>query len=228
MKDSWPVEMIHTYAQNPLLIISLLAVTLNCPLSVVAQADRSAPWINDFLGRGSGGGSRYNPIKSRMGIEVNAQNQTVSDQALKDLDSFTNPADRRMIALAITRLSTSLSRSGSLATHDRVLDISIALEVLYQLDAPEITYKLSTRAGWYLGCNANERLQIGKTMRDLYGFRSDIAHGRGVKKSDLDRIHDQALSITRDTLLKHLSRGRPPDKPYWDKIVMGHENPSKH
>ena len=180
----------------------------------------------DFLGyRGSIG--TYYDQKSWIGTEISAQNRRVSEQALTDLDSLA-AADRDRLVLALTRLSTSLSRSGTLVAQDRVLDISIALEVLYQIES-ELTYKLATRAGWYLGSSTNERVQIGKTIRDFYGFRSDIVHGRRTRKSDLDHgIHGQAFNIARDTLLKHLSNRRLPDKPYWDEIVMGDEKPSKH
>ena len=173
----------------------------------------------DFLGyRGSIG--TYYDQKSWIGTEISAQNRRVSEQALTDLDSLAT-ADRDRLVLALTRLSTSLSRSSTLAAQDRVLDISIALEVLYQIQS-ELTYKLATRAGWYLGSNTNERVQIGKTIRDFYGFRSDIVHGR---KSDLAHgIHGQAFNIARDTLLKHLSSRRLPDKSYWDEIVMGTKN----
>ena len=37
---------------------------------------------------------------------------------------------------------------------------TVVLETMYGLDAPEITYKLGTRAGWYLGTNGEERIEI--------------------------------------------------------------------
>lgn len=223
VNDSWPVETILTYVHDPLSIIALLAVTLNCPLPVLAQTERAAPWVYDFLGYRGSIGTCYDQKSWRGTTEISEQNRRVSEQALTDLDSLA-AADRDRLVLALTRLSTSLSRSGTLAAQDRVLDISIALEVLYQIQS-ELTYKLTTRAGWYLGSNTNERVQIGKTIRDFYGFRSDIVHGR---KSDLAHgIHGQVFNIARDTLLKHLSSRRLPDKPYWDEVVMGDEKPSK-
>ena len=184
--------------------------------------------MDDFLDRPGGGGTHFDPenrIGPRKGTEVSAQNQGVSEQALNDWDSFAT-ADRESMSLAITRLSTSLSRSGTLAEHDRVLDISIALEILYKLDNGEITYKLSTRAGWYLGKEANERLQIRKTISDFYGLRSAIVHGAQDKRSNREsETHNQALDIARKTLLMHLARGSMPGNQHWPEIVMGKENP---
>ena len=227
LKDPYPVEWVLTYNHNPLLLIALIAITLNRPLSVVANALRAAPWVGDFLDQRGGGGSYFDPenrIDPRKGTEVNAQDQKSCEQALKDWDSFAD-SDRDTLALAITRLSTSLSRSGTLAGQDRVLDISIALEILYKLDRSEITYKLSTRAGWYLGNHASERLRVRKIISDFYGFRSAIIHSGRTKKSDRNgEIHSQALDIARKTLLKHLSTGSVPSDQHWNEIVMGQEN----
>ena len=192
--------------------------------------------MDDFLDRPGGDGTyvdlenREVPFsqffaESRRATGVSAQNQGVSTQALKDWDSFA-AADRNSLFLAIRRLSASLSRSGSLAGQDRILDISIALEILYKLSGGEITYKLATRAGWYLGNEACERLRIKKTLSDFYGFRSAIVHGRRVKKSG-DEVRKQAFDIARKTLLRHLANGNMPDDQHWSGIVMGGENQDK-
>lgn len=232
LEDPWPIETVYTYSNyNPFTLIALLGIALNYPLRIVANALRAASWVDDFLDRPSGNGTYFYPenrIDPIKGIEVTAQNQKTIEKALKDWKCFAN-ADRNSLILAITRLSASLSRSGTFAEQDKVLDISIALEILYRLDRNEITHKLSTRAGWYLGSDASERLQIKKTISDFYGFRSAIIHGRRINKSDRNsNIRGQVFDIARETLLKHLSGGNMPDDQNWNKIVMGQKNLDKN
>ena len=230
-KDPGPVKTIPTCDHDPILLIALLAVTLNCPLSVVANTRRAATWVDDFLNQLDAGGSYFdtgNRINSRRGVEVSVENERCAEQVLKDWETLAD-GDRDALALAITHLSTSLSRGGLLAQQDRVLDISIALEILYRLDRDEIAYKLSTRAGWYLGSDASERLRIRKTLSDFYGFRSAIVHGRHDNKSARNReIYGQAFDIARKTLLKHLAKGSVPSDQQWNETVMGQVNANKH
>ena len=227
LKDPYPVEMILTCNHNPLLLVALLTVTLNHPLTLLANTLRAMPWVEDFL-HVRGGSCSYFAAEDRLGshnlAEPNAEIRQVAEQVFRDWGSLSS-ADRDTLALAITRLSTSLSRSGMLAAQDRVLDISIALEILYRLDHGEITYKLSTRAGWYLGNDIDERLRIRKAISDFYSSRSAIVHGGKATESGPDRhAHVPALETARKTLLKHLARGSVPDEPDWPKIVMGIEN----
>ena len=76
--------------------------------------------------------------------------------------------DRERLGLAIRRLAALPSRVGRFSTEDRLLDTAIALETMYSLDAPEITYKLGTRAGHYLGTNEEERMEIFRKVKDFY------------------------------------------------------------
>lgn len=229
LEDEWPVETIFTYNHNSFLIIPLLAIILNHPLRIIARTLRSAPWIENFLGRPAWEGVTFYvlgnsiaPLKKAM---IKAEDQKTNEKALKGLESFTGTEQSRL-SLAIMRLSTSLSRSGPFVEQDKVLDISIALEILYKLDKNEITYKLSTRAGWYLGRNASERLQTKKTIGDFYGLRSAIIHGREDKNNE--KIYSQAFDIAKKTLLKHLSRKNIPSDENWNKIVMGQQDLDKY
>ena len=121
------------------------------------------------------------------------------------------------------------SSSYQFATH-RVLDVSIALEILYQLGHLEITYKLSTKAGWYLGNDFGDRVETRNAISKFYSLRSQIIHGgmakRGRKQKrsgaeDDRRIRDKAFDVARTTLLQYLERGKVPAEQDWSEIVMG-------
>ncbi len=79
---------------------------------------------------------------------------------------------------------------------ERVLEIAIALEVFYQIDGSELTYKLSTRAVHLLGSPV-DRVDRFKTVPELYRNPSDIVHGtaslsRNKQRNfteDTERVH---------------------------------------
>ena len=114
LKDPYPVEMILTCNHNPLLLVALLTVTLNHPLTLLANTLRAMPWVEDFL-HVRGGSCSYFAAEDRLGshnlAEPNAEIRQVAEQVFRDWGSLSS-ADRDTLALAITRLSTSLLRSG--------------------------------------------------------------------------------------------------------------------
>ena len=242
LTDPDPMKIELANDRAPRLVVALLSVVLGRSLPVVASTFKSALWIDDFLDRVGGGGTSYDP-EGRIGSidrsAVSVEDKATAERAIGDWDSFAK-LERETLALAIARLSTSLSRRSSwaipnLAVDDRVLDVSIALEILYSLDSLEITHKLSTRAGWYLGIGADDRLRIRKLVTDFYGLRSDVIHGgRGRKKArkrisgNLKReLQGEAYGIARATVLEHLKRGCMPDDRQWNEIVMDYVPPTK-
>ena len=127
--------------------------------------------------------------------------------------------DRHQLGLAIRRLAALSSRIGRLGTEDRILDTAIALETMYGVDGSEITYKLKTRAGYFLGNDAHERMEIFDKVNYFYKARSAIVHGPSGRRRRIDR--KKALSdgygIARETLQKLLHEGCAPD---WNGLVM--------
>ena len=52
---------------------------------------------------------------------------------------------------------------------DRILDIAVALEVLYGLKGGELTHNLSTRAAYLLGCGSAGRVDVFEAVQELRG-----------------------------------------------------------
>ena len=147
LSDPYPVETKLVFDHNPLLLVALMAVTLQRPLWILFNTLRAEPWVEDFLNVEGGGGSFFpspTQLEPQTFPEPDPEAVEITERAFRQWDLLPN-ADRAVLALAITRLSESLSRTGMLAEQDRVLDVSIALEILYRLDHLEITYKLSSR-----------------------------------------------------------------------------------
>ena len=125
------------------------------------------------------------------------------------------------VNLVISRLVSSVSRDGRgfFWIQDGILDISIALEIMYETDGPGITRKLSERAGNFLGSNTEEFIEKRDKVRNFYGVRSYIVHGDDEDESpDFEQAFDDGYGVGRNTLFKLLCRGNRPD---WDNLVMG-------
>ena len=178
-----------------------------------------------FADQGGGGGyiDRGRMASNLMAAEVDVFARSQAKQAVADWMPMRS-ADRDSTDQAVRRISVSMARSGMLAESDRVLDIAIALEILYRLDRGEIVHKLSTRAAWYLEGTADkrERIKICDSIRKFYKMRSAIVHGRSAKKRVVDReVRAEAFEIAKRTLTKHLSRKSVPDDSVWKTIEMG-------
>ena len=130
--------------------------------------------------------------------------------------------NRRQLDLAIWRLAASNSRIGRFGTEDRIIDTAIALEILYGLDGTEITHKLKTRAAFFLGEDAKERIEISRKVSRLYEVRSNAVHGETKRKKRLSleeraQALDDGFHIARETLIKLLREKSTPD---WNTIVF--------
>ena len=126
---------------------------------------------------------------------------------------------RDVIDLAIRRLAASFTRGGPFSAEDRILDVSIALEIMYGPIKHKLTHQLATRAKCLLGQGTERRGWISARVKSFYEVRSAIVHGQKKIKGGRDTI-DKALEDGRDlaclTLAELLSRGPVRD---WDKLM---------
>ena len=102
------------------------------------------------------------------------------------------------LAVAIRRINLMVDQErGS----DRVLDLCIILEALFQLgdEKTELSYRLSMRTAHFVGMSPVERRDTFDTVKAGYGLRSKIAHGSVASADDtsaqenLERVVFQAL-----------------------------------
>ena len=135
--------------------------------------------------------------------------------------------DRDRLELSLGRLVSSERRNlGRFRYEDRLLDIAVALEVLFGLQGGELTHKLSVRAAHLLGDSGEERLAVYESVQRLYKERSRIVHGsrprlrRGGKQTDTEDTVEDAYQLGRTALLKILARGSFPD---WTRLTLAAE-----
>ena len=123
------------------------------------------------------------------------------------------------LAPVVARLAEALARDGRYAAEDKILDVAIALERMYELDGGELTHKLRTRSSWFLGRDAEDRVLVMKSVAEFYGVRSEIVHSRKRKLSPerYRKAFDTGFDIAARTLFKLLNDGPPSD---WGRLVI--------
>ena len=118
-------------------VIELLSLFSGLPFQIVAHHSRAEQWFYDLLGDGFDLGSHYfrrSPVDSDpgRGKEIDDEKRKPFQETVKLWAKFADE-DRRRARLVASRLSGAVSRKGSLALEDRILDVAIALEILYSM-----------------------------------------------------------------------------------------------
>ena len=203
------------------LLVDLLSIAMGVPLLSRTLYVRLAEWIEEMDPNFGAGTLVSGGYRSDVWPEGHNPSKDDIDSFLKLALGWHTKEDKTdALKLAIRRLAASVSRPGGrFGQEDRILDVAIALEIMYELDTPEITYKLKTRAGYFLGKNPEERMGIVAKVDHFYDARSAIAHGlrrKGPNISFEDALAD-GFGLARETLLKLLCEGIPPD---WNLFVM--------
>ena len=138
-----------------------------------------------------------------------------------------NSAHYRDCAPIIARLAEALARSGRFQTEDKILDVAIALERMYELAGGEISFKLKTRAACFLETGTAGRVRVFREVGEFYDVRSAIVHKRRMKKQpSAQTIADaftRGFEVARRSVVKLLRDGPPQD---WNAMVLAGTEPS--
>ena len=204
-------------------ILHLLSVTTQMPMiprSTFENVDRWMEGISYNFNIGSGE-IGYPDQGTRNGqAEMSQDDEEIFLRLIHGWQNYQGKSNE--LDIAIRKLAGSYYRAGIFQRNveDAILDIATALEVLYQLDNPEITYKLATRAGCLIGTGPEDRFQTFEKARNFYGVRSRLIHGGSAPQNvSLEQARSDGSELVMKTLLELLRRGRPPSN--WDKLVMG-------
>ena len=133
-------------------------------------------------------------------------------------------------AAIVARMAESRARTGPFAYQDRILDVAIALEQMYEVDPGEISFKLRARAAYFLADNSTQRKRIFRQVRDVYNLRSALVHSRRPSKKSkklltpqhMTETFETGFALARDSLMKLLDQG-PPEG--WDELVISADHP---
>ena len=219
------VEHTEIFFQQAVVFLELLAVAHTTPVLRLAMLPQC---IKHSAGQLLGGVSRSGSFSQGRSAQGFNGFEVCPELVPKDLaiarEAFGNRDHKRFEEMApiIGRLDEALARDGRFASEDKILDVAIALERMYQLDRGEISRKMQTRAAWFLGDDAESRLQEMETIKKFYNTRSGIVHNKRKQNSPARNreIFNEGFSIAKRTLFKLLREGAP----NWEKLVVSGSN----
>ena len=120
----------------------------------------------------------------------------------------------------VARLAEAAARGGRFAVDDRILDVAMALERMYELDQGEIVFKLKTRAACFLESDTAGRTRVFRDVGRFYDARSAIVHNARKKrwsKKEREAAFGEGFDVARRSLGKLLREGSPTD---WNEMVI--------
>jgi hypothetical protein len=129
---------------------------------------------------------------------------------------------RKVLRIPLDRLSRA-GRERDMA--DQAIDVGIALEALLlhdRGDRNELTFTLSYRGAWLLGTNPDQRLEIQRSLKKLYGLRSRAVHNGEVDATEAN-IHaiGRAMGICKELIRRMIAHKC--NTVDWDGVVVGKE-----
>ena len=212
----WNID--YLFLGNSEIVLSILSVAIQGPLAARADYVGVDKWLGEIdrnfaHGHLSGGGHPYDGWWTEK--QLLDEDEAIFRDMIRGWQEYQGKRD--VLSRAIRRLAASYNRPGMQGAEDSVLDYATTLEILYNPGNTELTYRLATRAAYFLGADAEDRKTIFDNVRKFYGVRSDIAHGREVASGKFWKAVEVGHELARRTLLKLLSARRPPD---WDELVI--------
>ena len=197
-------------------LLDLLAVSHATPVAPLADlSNRIDGSAGRLLGleKQSLGIYQNRPTDSLSGFD---ECPTLKPAAYEEAgEAFENRESVRYARMApvVSRLSEALTRNGRFALHDQVMDVSIALEALYDLPKWGVTQALEDRVSGFLATDGESRDRIGRNARAFYDARSAIVHSRSVQGSPFatGAAFVSGFDLARRSLFKMLREGAPED-----------------
>ena len=203
------------------LLIDLLSIAMRVPLLSRTRYTRVADWVVDIDPNFAFG------THESTGFVSDVWPSPAQELSGADVDAFLTlargwrryPPDRvGAVNLAIRRVAGSFSRPGGrFGQEDRILDVAIALEVLY---GGSTGHKLARRAAALIGATAGEQKKSYDHARSFYDVRSSIVHWKEppVSRDAIDEQVQLGRELACRTLTRLLDHGKPPK---WAEVMRG-------
>ena len=209
------------FFQEAQTFLELLAVTHATPVLRLATLtdciNRSASRLLG-LERHNGSFHRGHPAQ---GFDGFAKWPELAPKALAEAqEAFESRQDKQRccrMAQIVRRLAEALARDGQFMSEDRILDVAISLERMYELDQVKISIELMERAASFLETSTEGRCRVKRDVKKFYNVRSGIVHNRKKPLSAETRADafTRGFEVARRSVVKLLRDG-PPD---WNEIV---------
>ena len=200
------------------LLVDVFSIAKQVPLLSRTRYVRLAGWIEEMDPNFAFGTQESGGFVSDMwprGADLSKDDVVAFLELARGWRTYPNRTDAWN--LAIRRLAGSFSRPGGrFGKEDRVLDVAIALEVLY---GGKTGHTLAQRAAAVLGANADEQKLTYDRAKGFYEVRSGIVHWKTSPSPDtLDRELQIGQELARHTLISLLNRNTPL---FWADVMKG-------
>ena len=202
------LALLSVYQTTPIVSMAVFPHSTHRTVPLLLGAPRlSGNMLVDTWARG------YTSLGDPFELDHNAFEQASGLYSAPDSNRY------REYGSVVSRLSEALSRSGRYAEDDRILDVAIALEQMYELDQGEISFKLKIRAACFLKSETKDRLSVFKKVGQLYDARSGIVHRRNKEPSRASKrdAFEAGFDVARESVTKLLREGRPPS---WNEVIL--------
>ncbi len=177
---------------------------------------------------GSGGGSSLYDVLGYSMSKLTTSHQPIIEELIQDYDRLPDSGKKRFQRI-LTRLSQAKRRS---QIEDKILDLGITLEMLLLEDNKnndQLSLSFRLRGSWLLGETEQDRMMIYKLFRDIYNYRSQVAHtgilcdGDSRKIQSVQEAFPKYQSLAEQVCRFMLKNG----KPDWNEVVLGISKKSK-
>lgn len=208
-------EKLHDIA-----LLMNLSSGISClPFYSTSYAEDSVPF-ESFSGSGGGRG-----LYDVLGFG-STQVSTDSTQKFKDVYrafSGLGEKEKNRWRRILSRLSQAKRRE---QIEDKILDLGISLEMMLLEDNKnndQLSLSFRLRGSWLISNNEAERLENYTMLRDIYNYRSQVAHAGLLGKGDFQKIGAvrENFSKYQEVAEKIGMRLLVDGKPDWDKLVLG-------
>lgn len=208
--DDYQIDL-ERWFEDSKLLVDLLSIAMRAPLLSRTRYVRLAKWIVEIDPNFAFGVQDSGGFTSDMWPQGRTLTQSDVDAFAKLARGYcTDIEEPGALTHAIRRLAASLARPGGrFGQEDRILDVAIALEILY---GGKTGHKLAQRAAGLLGATAADQIRIYDQARDFYDTRSGIVHAK--KAQSALEVLDAQLEAGRDlaciSLMRLFDRSEPP------------------
>ena len=211
MEAAWP-DRPEIFRDDALLLVNLLAVTHGLPVvSTGTQTQVVNRQIAHLVGLAPPSSPMFRDIPGfNTSNVVPHTTPAVSEDKLSEcVQLFSEmPKGDVILRMALSRLASALSRTGMHAALDKIIDVAIALEIMYQLDGSRgIGSQLFRRARDLVGQGREDKNWVRRTAESIYRIRGDIVHGR--LPADTAQAYLDGLDLAHRTLVHPVRWGRP-------------------
>lgn len=203
--------------------VALLLNTVNgascIPFYSTSYSSREMP-MGMFCGR-SGSAPRHEIWGSKTSI-LSARNALDLNKLLDAFNAL-SPENKIRMNRVLSRLSQAKRRD---QIEDKILDLGIALEMGILDDNKkndQLSLSFRLRGSWLIGSTYEERQDIYQKLKELYDYRSQVAHGGVLCGNDRKKIKNvienfQNYALLAERIIRKLIFNSNPD---WTKIILG-------